>query len=84
VALSGDPQQRFLYVADGSNERVAILDRASLEEIGQIGGPGRKAGEFFHIHSLGVDPQGNLITGESQGYRVQRFVYKGLSTVAAR
>ena len=52
VALSGDPQQRFLYVADGSNERVAILDRDSLEEIGQIGGPGRKAGEFFHIHSL--------------------------------
>jgi hypothetical protein len=80
VALSGDPQQRFLYVADGSNERIAILDRASLEEIGQIGGPGRKAGEFFHIHSLGVDPQGNLITGESQGYRVQKFVFKGLST----
>jgi sugar lactone lactonase YvrE len=84
VALSGDPQQRFLYVADGSNERVAILDRASLEEIGQIGGPGRKAGEFFHIHSLGVDPQGNLVTGESQGYRVQKFIYKGLSMAAAR
>lgn len=84
VALSGDPGQRFLYVADGSNERVAILDRASLEEIGQIGGPGRKAGEFFHIHSLGVDPQGNLITGESQGYRVQKFIFKGLSTAAAR
>ena len=84
VALSGDPQQRFLYVADGSNERIAILDRSSLEEIGQVGGPGRKAGEFFHIHSLGVDPQGNLITGESQGYRVQKFVFKGLSTAAAR
>ena len=79
VALSADPQQRFLYVADGSNERIAILDRASLEEIGHIGGPGRKAGEFFHLHSLGVDPKGNLITGESQGYRVQRFVYKGLT-----
>ena len=80
VALSPAPDQRFLYVADGSNERVAILDRASLEEIGQIGGPGRKAGEFFHIHSLGVDPQGNLVTGESQGYRVQKFIYKGVST----
>jgi hypothetical protein len=82
VALSADPAQRFLYVADGSNERIAILDRASLEEIGQIGGPGRKAGEFFHIHSLGVDPQGNLVTGESQGYRVQKFVFNGLSTAA--
>jgi len=79
VALSPDSGQRFLYVADASNERVAILDRTSLREIGHIGGPGRKAGEFFHIHSLGVDPQGNIITGESQGYRVQKFIFKGLS-----
>jgi len=79
VALSPDASQRFLYVADGSNERIAILDRASLEEVGHIGGPGRKAGEFFHLHSLGVDPKGNLITGESQGYRVQRFVYRGMT-----
>jgi DNA-binding beta-propeller fold protein YncE len=84
VALSADPQQRFVYIADGSNERIAILDRTSLEEIGHIGGPGRKAGEFFHLHSLGVDPNGNLVTGESQGYRVQKFVYKGLSAAAAR
>ena len=77
VALSPDTRQRFLYVADGSNERIAILDRNSLQEIGEIGGPGRKAGEFFHLHSLSVDPQGNLITGESQGYRVQKFVFKG-------
>jgi len=84
VALSADPEQRFAYIADGSNDRIAILDRASLEEIGQIGGPGRKAGEFYHIHSLGVDPQGNLITGESQGYRVQKFVFKGLSTATTR
>jgi hypothetical protein len=84
VALSVDPDQRFVYVADGSNERIAILERMSLEEIGHIGGPGRKAGEFFHLHSLGVDPEGNLVTGESQGYRVQKFVYKGLSTAATR
>ena len=80
VGLSADPQQRFLYVADGSNERIAILDRKTLEEIGHIGRPGRKAGEFFHLHSLGVDPKGNIVTGESQGYRVQKFVFKGLST----
>jgi len=79
VVLSPDPAQRFLYVADGSNERIAILDRASMTEIGHIGRPGRKAGEFFHLHSLAVDPQGNLITGESQGYRVPKFIFKGLS-----
>ena len=82
VALSADPEQRFVYIADGSNERIAILDRKSLEEIGHIGRPGRKAGEFFHLHSLDVDPQGNIVTGESQGYRVQKFIYKGLSTAA--
>jgi sugar lactone lactonase YvrE len=79
VGLSADVAQRFLYIADGSNERIAILDRQSLQEIGHIGGPGRKAGEFFHLHSLDVDPQGNIVTGESQGYRVQKFVFKGLS-----
>jgi len=26
-----------------------------------------------------VDPQGNLITGESQGYRVQKFIFRGVS-----
>ena len=80
VGLSTDPQERFLYIADGSNERIAILDRKTLAEIGHVGRPGRKAGEFFHLHSLGVDPKGNIVTGESQGYRVQKFNYKGLST----
>ena len=70
VALSRDPQQRFVYVADGSNDRIAILQRDSLEVIGQIGRPGRRAGEFFHIH------------GESQGYRVQRFLFKGCQLTA--
>jgi hypothetical protein len=84
VALSRDPQQRFVYVADGSNERVAIMDRQTLQVIGHLGRPGRMAGEFFHIHSLATDPAGNIITGESQGYRIQRFLYKGLTTGATK
>jgi NHL repeat-containing protein len=84
VALSGDPQQRFLYVADGSDDHIAILDRNTLETIGQIGRPGRKAGEFFHAHSIATDSKGNILVGESQGYRVQKFIYRGLSTGAAR
>ena len=32
--------------------------------------------------ALDVAPQGNIVTGESQGYRVQKFIYKGLSTKA--
>ena len=84
VALSGDPQQRFLYVADGSDDHIAILDRNTLETIGQIGRPGRKAGEFFHAHSIATDSKGNILVGESQGYRVQKFIYRGLSTGATR
>jgi hypothetical protein len=38
VALSPDPEQKFLYV--GSGESIAILDRKSLELIGQIKPPG--------------------------------------------
>jgi 6-phosphogluconolactonase (cycloisomerase 2 family) len=76
------PDNRFVYVADGSNERVAIMDRATLEVIGQIGRPGSSAGEFYHLHSLAIDAQGNLITGESQGYRVQKFIYKGVANRA--
>ena len=55
------------------------MDRATLEVIGMIGRPGSSAGEFYHLHSLAIDPQGNLITGESQGYRVQKFLFKGVS-----
>ena len=82
MAISRDPQQRFLYVADGSNERIAILDRTTLEEIGAIGRPGRNAGEFYHLHSIATDTKGNIITGESQGYRVQKFIYKGVTNRA--
>ena len=74
------PDNRFVYVADGSNERVAIMDRATLAVIGSFGRPGSAAGEFYHLHSISIDAQGNVITGESQGYRVQKWLYKGLST----
>ena len=79
VALSRDPKQLFIYVADGSDDHIAILDRQSLETIGSIGRPGRKAGEFFHAHSIATDPKGNILVGESQGYRVQKFLYKGMT-----
>ena len=69
-------------VADGSNERVSIMDRATLEVIGSIGRPGSSAGEFYHLHSISIDAQGNVLTGESQGYRVQKFLFKGVSNRA--
>ena len=73
------PDDKWLYIADAAHEHVAIMDRMTLEVVGAIGRPGRAAGEFSNLHSLAVDRQGNIITGESQGYRVQKFIYKGLS-----
>ncbi|MBI3049283.1 MAG: hypothetical protein HYY76_13345 [Acidobacteria bacterium] len=82
AALSADSQQRFLYVADGSNGHVVIMDRSTLAVIGQIGRIGRASGRFYHLHSIATDSKGNIYTGESLGYRVQKFVYKGLSRAA--
>ena len=73
------PDNRWVYVADGSNERVAVLDRATLEPVGTIGRPGPDGGRLLPHPQHLVDPKGNIITGESQGYRVQKFLYKGVS-----
>ncbi len=61
VAFS--PDQRVLYVADGHNKKVRILDRSSLEEIGSVGSGGRYPGQFYGVGSVAVDSKGNLYTG---------------------
>ncbi|MBI4519354.1 MAG: hypothetical protein HY701_00835 [Gemmatimonadetes bacterium] len=74
-ALSPDSAQRFLYVVDGSNKVVRILDRQTLEMVSSVGGhAGHNAREFFHIHSIAVDSQGNLFLGEvNNGQRYYRY-----------
>ena len=79
VALSVDPQQRFLYVADGMNQRVVVLRRDTLELVSRFGSGGPYPGGFYAVHALATDSKGNLYTGETlHGRRVQRWVYKGL------
>jgi DNA-binding beta-propeller fold protein YncE len=74
IALSGDAQQRYVFVADGQEHQVLILDRASLQTIGTIGTGGRIPGRFNAVGSLAVDSKGNLYTGETfEGKRVQKF-----------
>ena len=73
VAFS--PDQRLLYVADGHDKKVWILDRSSLETIGSFGQGGRYPGEFYGVGSVAVDSKGNVYTGETyEGKRVQKFV----------
>jgi DNA-binding beta-propeller fold protein YncE len=82
VAFS--PDERFLYVADGMNERVYILDRSSLEVRTSFGVGGRVPGHFHELGSLAVDARGNVYTAENgQGRRVQKFVNTGTGPVRA-
>jgi hypothetical protein len=75
VAFS--PDQRVLYVADGHDKKVWILDRSSLETTGSFGDGGRYPGHFYGVDSVAVDSKGNVYTGETyEGKRVQKFVKK--------
>jgi DNA-binding beta-propeller fold protein YncE len=85
IAFSRDPQQKYIYVADGENDRVHILDRESLAVLTSFGEGGRQPGEFYGVHSIATDSKGNIYTTETyRGQRVQRFIYKGLAPVTSR
>ena len=82
IAFSRDPQQRFIFLADGTNEKVRIVLRESLKEISNFGDGGRQPGQFYGVHSIATDSKGNIYTTETyRGQRVQKFVYKGLAAV---
>ncbi|MGE0703031.1 MAG: beta-propeller fold lactonase family protein [Vicinamibacterales bacterium] len=85
VAFSRDPQQRFLYVADGRNQKLRIFDRATMTELTSFGKGGHYPGEWYSLHNIATDSKGNLYTVETyQGRRLQRFLYKGLEPVRGR
>lgn len=82
IAFSRDPEQKYLYLADGANEEVHILSRDTLEILTSFGDGGRQPGQFYAVHSITTDSKGNLYTTETyRGQRVQRFIYKGLAPV---
>jgi hypothetical protein len=83
IAFSRDPQQRYIYVADGSNMKVHVLERQSLNHLTSFGAGGRYPGQFLAVSSVATDSKGNLFTGEAdQGKRLQRFVFKGVGAVS--
>ncbi len=74
VTLSEDPDQRWLFISDSTNNVVWILDRETLEIRDHFGRLGKNAGQFYRLHTLGIDSQGNLYTTEvNVGQRVQKF-----------
>jgi DNA-binding beta-propeller fold protein YncE len=82
IAFSKDPRQQYLYVADGKNEKVYIIERESMKILTTFGGGGRQPGQFFAVHSIATDSKGNIYTTETyEGKRLQKFVFKGVGPV---
>src|SRR6516225_7620102 len=77
VALSGDPEQKFLYVGNGDS--IAIVERKSLELIGQI----KPSGAIGGGHLIGTDPTGNIYVAATTG-GMHKLTYKGTTTPAVR
>jgi len=78
IAFSRDPQQKFLYLADGENDKVHVIVRESLELVTSFGEGGRQPGEFYGVHSIATDSKGNLYVAEDLGgARLQKFAFTG-------
>jgi DNA-binding beta-propeller fold protein YncE len=82
IAFSKDPQQKYIFLADGTNEQIHILLRETLEVLTSFGDGGRQPGQFYAVHSIATDSKGNIFTTETyRGQRLQKFAYKGLGPV---
>ena len=85
IAFSHDGEQKYLYLTDGKNEKVYIIERKSLTLLTSFGVGGRQPSQFFGVHSIDVDSQGNIYTTETyEGKRLQKFVYKGIGPVTKK
>jgi DNA-binding beta-propeller fold protein YncE len=75
--VPADPAQKYILVADGTNNEVSVLSKKTGEKLGSFGHAGRNAGSFHWIHNIAVDSEGNVYTSEvDTGKRVQKFVRK--------
>jgi hypothetical protein len=85
MTFSRDPEQTYIYMANGVNETIHVVLRSSLEVLTSFGDGGRQPGQFYGVHNLATDSKGNLYATETyNGARVQRFLYKGLKPVTKK
>jgi DNA-binding beta-propeller fold protein YncE len=74
VAFSPDKEQKYMYVLNGRNEELHILDHASGAILSTFGRPGHQLGQFTHGHTMAVDSKGNIYVAETnEGRRIQKF-----------
>jgi len=79
IDFSPDPEQTWIYLADGQNMKVYVIRRETMEVVYSFGDGGRQPGLWFAVHSIAVDSEGNIFTTETyEGKRVQKFNYMGL------
>jgi DNA-binding beta-propeller fold protein YncE len=75
IAFSNDARQQHIFVADGHDKKVLIVQRDTLTEVGSVGTGGRQPGQFLAVGSIAADSRGSVYTGEQHhGKRVQKFV----------
>ena len=85
LTKAGKAQQRFLYVASRSPERIWVYDRKTLQPLDSFGRPGIAPGEFYVLHHMTSDSKGNLYSSEVEdGRRIQKFVLKGFRPLPAK
>ena len=78
LVFSADPEQRYIFANDFGNGKIWILDRQTLETVGEIGSLGADPGQFTNLHHIAVDSH-NAVYGAEVGRnrRVQKFVVTG-------
>ena len=72
--IPSDATQRYILIADGTNNEVTVVVKATGQPLGSFGRNGRNAGEFHWVHNIAVDSEGSVYTTEvDTGKRAQRF-----------
>jgi len=73
--FSRDPKQKYLYIADGENNQIHVLNREDGSLVTNIGFRSRGIGGFDGLEHMAMDSKGNLYTDEvPNNTRIQKFV----------
>src|SRR5262249_16494958 len=74
LVFSEDRGQKYMFIADISNNRVHVVERETGKLVSSFSRSGRMAGELKNVHNIAIDSKGNLYTAEvGSGRRAQKF-----------
>src|SRR5207237_5469047 len=64
LVFSPDRGERFMYMIDGMNGEVRVVERVSKQVVGRFGRPGRQAADFTAPHTIAAHRQRELYTSQ--------------------